>query len=197
MTPKRILIATTNNGKMEDIREIFKDLNLKILSFLDYDDYPTVVEDGNTFEANAILKAKAAYEYFKLPVIADDSGLSVYQLNGAPGVISARYAGENATDEQNNNKLISELEKFPEPHLAKYICVAVYYDGINFKAVDGDCKGRIIKPGKGINGFGYDPYFIPDGYELTMAELSLQEKNKISHRLKAFEQLKDTLRKYE
>lgn len=197
MTPKQVLIATTNKGKMEDIREIFKDLNLKILSFLDYDDYPTVVEDGNTFEANAILKAKAAYEYFKLPVIADDSGLSVYQLNGAPGVISARYAGENATDEQNNNKLISELEKFPEPHSAKYICVAVYYDGINLKVVDGDCKGRIIKPGKGTNGFGYDPYFIPDCYELTMGELSLQEKNKISHRLKAFEQLKDILRKYE
>ncbi|HSL89928.1 MAG TPA: RdgB/HAM1 family non-canonical purine NTP pyrophosphatase [Ignavibacteriaceae bacterium] len=195
MTPKRILIATTNKGKMEDIREIFKDLNFEILSFLDFDNYPEVIEDGDTFKANAIKKARAAYDFFKIPVISDDSGLSVSQLNGAPGVISARYAGENATDEQNNNKLISELEKFPVPHLAKYICVAVYYNGTNLKVVDGDCKGRIIKQGRGSNGFGYDPYFIPDGYELTMGELSLQEKNKISHRLKAFEQLKDIIKK--
>jgi XTP/dITP diphosphohydrolase len=193
MKIKKILIATTNKGKMEDIREIFKDLNLEILSFLDFDNYPEVIEDGNTFEANAIKKARAAYDFFKIPVISDDSGLSVSQLNGAPGVISARYAGENATDEQNNNKLISELEKFSEPHLAKYICIAVYYDGNNLKLVNGDCKGRIIRQGKGTNGFGYDPYFIPDGYELTMGELSLQEKNKISHRLKAFEQLKEIL----
>lgn len=195
MTPKKILIATTNKGKMNDIREIFKNLNLTILSFLDFKNYPEVVEDGETFEVNAIKKAKAAYDYFKMPVIADDSGLSVVQLNGAPGVISARYAGENATDEQNNIKLISDLEKFPEPHLAKYICVAVYYDGNNFKTVYGECKGRISKQGRGKNGFGYDPYFIPQGYELTMGELSLQEKNKISHRLKAFEQLKDIIRK--
>lgn len=194
MTPKTILIATTNKGKMNDIREIFKDLNLEILSFLDFDKYPEVIEDGNTFESNAIKKAKAAYEFFKLPVIADDSGLSVEQLNGAPGVISARYAGENASDDDNNNKLIRELEKFPEPHLAKYICVAVYYNGTDLKAVYGDCKGRIIKQGRGSNGFGYDPYFMPDGYELTMGELSLQEKNKISHRLKAFEQLKDIIK---
>ncbi len=194
MTPKTILIATTNKGKMNDIREIFKDLNLEILSFLDFDKYPEVIEDGNTFESNAIKKAKAAYEFFKLPVIADDSGLSVEQLNGAPGVISARYAGENASDDDNNNKLIRELEKFPKPHLAKYICVAVYYNGTDLKVVDGDCKGRIIKQGRGSNGFGYDPYFMPDGYELTMGELSLQEKNKISHRLKAFEQLKDIIK---
>ncbi|MBS4034123.1 MAG: RdgB/HAM1 family non-canonical purine NTP pyrophosphatase [Ignavibacterium sp.] len=193
MTQKRILIATTNKGKMEDIREIFKDLNLKILSLLDFDNYPEVIEDAGTFEANAIKKAKAAYDLFKLPVIADDSGLSVEQLDGAPGVISARYTGENATDEQNNKKLIAELEKFSEPYLAKYICIAVYYDGNNLKIVNGDCKGRIIRQGRGTNGFGYDPYFIPDGYELTMGELSLQEKNKISHRLKAFEQLKEIL----
>jgi XTP/dITP diphosphohydrolase len=195
MKPKRILIATTNKGKMDDIREIFKDLNFEILSFLDFDNYPKVIEDGDTFEANAIKKAKAAYDFFKIPVFADDSGLSVSQLNGAPGVISARYAGENAADEQNNNKLISELEKFQEPHLAKYICIAVYYDGNNFKIVDGDCEGRIIKQGRGTNGFGYDPYFIPNGYELTMGELSLQEKNMISHRLKAFDQLKEVLLK--
>lgn len=193
--PNRILIATTNKGKMEDIREIFKDLNLEILSFLDFDIYPEVIEDGETFEANAIKKAKAAFNFFSMPVIADDSGLSVEQLNGAPGVISARYAGENASDDDNNKKLITALEKYPEPHMAKYICVAVYFDGNNLKTVSGDCKGRIVKHGRGSNGFGYDPYFIPEDYELTMGELSLQEKNRISHRLKAFEQLNDIIRK--
>lgn len=195
MTPKRVLIATTNKGKMEDIREIFKDLNLKFLSYLDFENYPDVIEDGDTFEANAALKAKAAFEYFKMPVIADDSGLSVDQLNGNPGVFSARFAGKNATDDENNQKLIRELKKYPEPHLAKYICIAVYYDGNDVVSVYGDCKGKVIMQGRGKNGFGYDPYFIPDGYELTMGELSLQKKNKISHRLRAFEQLKDILSK--
>lgn len=195
MTPKRVLIATTNKGKMEDIREIFKDLNLKFLSYLDFENYPDVIEDGDTFEANAALKAKAAFEYFKMPVIADDSGLSVDQLNGNPGVFSARFAGKNATDDDNNQKLIRELEKYQEPHLAKYICIAVYYDGNDVVSVNGDCKGKVIMHGRGKNGFGYDPYFIPDGYELTMGELSLKEKNKISHRLKAFEQLKNILLK--
>ncbi len=160
MNLKKILIATTNKGKLEDIREILKDMNIKIVSFLDFNDYPDVIEDGETFEANAKLKAKAAFETYKIPVIADDSGLSVDQLNGAPGVISARYAGENATDDDNNKKLIQELEKYPEPHLAKYICVAVYYDGNSFVSAYGECKGKIIKKGRGTNGFGYDPYFV-------------------------------------
>ncbi len=195
MNLKKILIATTNKGKLEDIREILKDMKLNIISFLDFNDYPDVIEDGETFEANAKLKAKAAFEKYKIPVIADDSGLSVDQLNGTPGVISARYAGENASDDDNNKKLIQELEKYPEPHLAKYICVAVYYDGNSFVSAYGECKGKIIKKGRGTNGFGYDPYFVSDNYELTMGELSLEEKNKISHRLKAFEQLKHILEK--
>lgn len=193
MKNRKILFATTNKGKLEDIREILKDIKLEIISFLDLINSPQIIENGDTFEANAILKAKAAFENFKIPVIADDSGLSVDQLNGSPGVISARYAGENANDQENNKKLINELEKYPEPHLAKYICVAVYYNGYNLKSTFGECKGKIIKTGRGTNGFGYDPYFIPDGFELTMAELSLQDKNKISHRLKAFEQLKEFL----
>ncbi|MCJ7553118.1 MAG: RdgB/HAM1 family non-canonical purine NTP pyrophosphatase [Ignavibacteriaceae bacterium] len=195
MNLKKILIATTNKGKLEDIREILKDMKLNIISFLDFNDYPDVIEDGETFEANAKLKAKAAFKKYKIPVIADDSGLSVDQLSGAPGVISARYAGENATDDDNNKKLIRELEKYSEPHHAKYICVAVYYDGNSFVSAYGECKGKIIKKGRGTNGFGYDPYFVSDNYELTMGELSLEEKNKVSHRLKAFEQLKHILEK--
>lgn len=195
MTEKKILIATTNRGKLNDIREILKDLNLDIISFLDFKDYPDVEETGETFEANARLKAEAAFEKYKIPSIADDSGLSVDQLNGAPGVISARYAGENSTDADNNEKLIRELEKHPEPHLAKYICVAVYYDGKEFMLSYGECKGKIIKNGRGSNGFGYDPYFITDGFELTMGEMSLEEKNQVSHRKRAFEKLKNILEK--
>lgn len=195
MNLKKILIATTNKGKLNDIREILKDLNLEIISFLDFNDYPDVEETGKTFEENAKLKAIAAYDKYKIPVIADDSGLSVEQLNDAPGVISARYAGKDASDEDNNKKLIKELEKHPEPHLAKYICVAVFYDGNEFNIAYGECKGKIIKNGRGSNGFGYDPYFVADGFELTMGEMSLEEKNKISHRLRAFEQLKHILEK--
>jgi len=194
MIDKTILIATTNSGKMNDIKEIFKDINIKLISYLNFNDYPDVEETGNTFESNAVLKAKAAYDYFKLPVIADDSGLAVEQLNDAPGVYSARYAGKNATDDDNNVKLITELRKYPEPHLAKYICVAVYYNGKQIESAHGECKGKIIHNGKGTNGFGYDPYFVPDGYSSTMAELSLEQKNKISHRRKAFEQLKNIVR---
>lgn len=190
MTDKTILIATTNNGKMNDIKEIFKNINIKLISFLDFKDYPEVEETGSTFESNAILKANAAYDFLKLPVIADDSGMAVEQLMNAPGVYSARFAGKNATDHDNNVKLITELQKYPEPHLAKYICVAVYYNGEHFEYAYGECSGKIIHRGKGTNGFGYDPHFVPDGYNLTMGELSLEEKSKISHRRKAFEQLK-------
>lgn len=194
MKDKTVLIATTNRGKLNDIKEIFKDINIKLLSFLDFKDYPEVEETGSTFESNALLKAKAAYDFFKTPVVADDSGLAVEQLNNAPGVYSARYAGETAADSDNNKKLIMELQEYPEPHLAKYICVAVYYNGKQFETAYGECNGKIIHNGKGTNGFGYDPHFVPEGYNLTMAELSLEEKNIISHRRRAFEQLKDIIR---
>ncbi|MFO7525300.1 MAG: RdgB/HAM1 family non-canonical purine NTP pyrophosphatase [Ignavibacteriaceae bacterium] len=195
MKDKSILIATTNKGKMNDIREIFKSANIKILSFSDFENYPLIEETGSSFEENALLKAKSAYEYFRMPVISDDSGLAVAQLNDAPGVYSARYAGINASDEDNNRKLVAELKKYPEPHLAKYICIAVYYDGYKIENRYGECSGRIIKQPRGVNGFGYDPHFVPDGYNLTMAEMNIQVKNKISHRWKAFEQLIETVEK--
>lgn len=186
---KKILIATKNKGKLYDIREIFKDLDIEILSFNDFDNFPEVEETGKTFEENANLKAKACYEKFKIPSIGDDSGLVVEQLNGEPGIFSARYAGENANDFLNNEKLIKEIQKFPEPHRAKFVCVASYYDGERFINAYGEVKGRIITGPKGKNGFGYDPLFIPNGYDKTFAELSHEEKNKISHRSMAFKKL--------
>lgn len=183
---KKILIATKNKGKLYDIREIFKDLDIEILSFNDFENFPEVEETGKTFEENAKLKAKACYEKFKIPSIGDDSGLVVEQLNGEPGIFSARYAGENANDFLNNEKLIKEIQKFPEPHRAKFVCVVSYYDGEKFINAYGEVNGRIITEPKGKNGFGFDPLFIPNGYDKTFGELSHEEKNKISHRSMAF-----------
>ena len=190
---KQILLATTNKGKLHDVKEILKDLDVEILSFLDFDDYPNVEETGSTFLENAELKAKVAFEKYKIPSIGDDSGLESFQLYGEPGIYSARYAGENSDDEQNNLKLIKKLSELPEPHPGRFVCAAVYFDGNVFKSAIGEILGNIIKNPRGKNGFGYDPLFIPIGYDNTMAELSHEEKNKISHRLNAFKELKKYL----
>lgn len=190
---KQVLLATTNKGKWKDVKEILKDINVEILSFLDFDDYPNVEETGLTFLENAELKAKAAYEKYNIPSFGDDSGLESFQLNGEPGIYSARYAGENSDDEQNNLKLIKKLSEYPEPHPGRFVCAAVYYDGKNYKSAIGEIRGSIIKTPRGKNGFGYDPLFVPDGYNITTAEMSHEEKNKISHRLNAFKKLKKFL----
>ena len=190
---KQILLATTNKGKLKDVKEILKDIDVEILSFLDFKNYPNIEETGNTFLENAELKVKAAFEQFGIPSIGDDSGLEAFQLNGEPGIFSARYAGVNALDEENNLKLINKLNEYPEPHPGRFVCAAVYYDGKDFKSAIGEIRGNIIKEPRGYNGFGYDPLFIPNGYKHTMAELSHEEKNKISHRLNAFKELKKYL----
>lgn len=190
---RQILLATTNKGKLNDVKEILKDLDLEILSFLNFDDYPDVEETGKTFFENAELKAKAAFNKYGIPSIGDDSGLEAFQLNGEPGIYSARYAGEDADDEKNNLKLIEKLSKFPEPHPGRFVCAAVYFDEIDYKSAIGEIRGTIIKTPRGNNGFGYDPLFVPNGYDITTAEMSHEEKNKISHRLNAFKQLKKFL----
>jgi len=190
---KKILLATTNKGKLKDVKEIFKDIDIEIVSFLNFKDYPDVVESGNTFLENAELKAITAFEKYGIPSFGDDSGLESFQLNGEPGIYSARYAGDNTDDEKNNQKLIAKLSEYPEPHSGRFVCAAVYYDGIKRESAIGEVRGNILKIPRGNNGFGYDPLFIPNGYDNTMAELSHEEKNKISHRLKAFKQLRKYL----
>lgn len=190
---KKILLATTNKGKLKDVKEILKDIDVEILSFLDFDDYPNVKETGKTFLENAELKVKSAFKQFGIQSIGDDSGLEAFQLNGEPGIYSARYAGEDGNDEKNNLKLVYKLNEYPEPHHGRFVCAAVYYDGKEFKSAIGEIRGNIIKNPRGYNGFGYDPLFIPNGYDKTMAELSHEEKNKISHRLNAFKELKKIL----
>jgi len=189
-----IVFATRNKGKLKEVKEIFSDISVNIKSLNDFDEDIDVIEDGNSFEENALKKAEEIYQLLKLPVISDDSGLEVEQLNGSPGIYSARYSGENATDKKNNLKLIKELEKLPEPHIAKFVCAAVYSDGINRLIIRGEFKGQIISTPRGKNGFGYDPLFLPEGLNQTSAEIDSDLKNKISHRAKAFSKLKEMLK---
>ena len=186
---KEMIFASRNAGKIEEVRHILKTGNIKIVSLLGIEAAPEIIESGTTFEENARIKAEVIYEAFRIPVISDDSGLAVEQLNGRPGVYSARYAGENATDEENNIKLLGELSGFPEPHNAKFVCSAVYYDGKNWLSTQGEIAGQVIKSPKGQNGFGYDPLFLPSGYNTTTAEMGSDLKNKISHRAVAFNKL--------
>ena len=186
---EKIIFASKNKGKIKEVKKIFEEINFELTSLLDLNDLSEIEETGNTFEENAKIKATEVFNKYKIPSMSDDSGLSVEQLFGAPGVYSARYAGLGANDEDNNRKLIRELEKFDEPHHARYVCYAVYYDGKKYKIANGEVKGTIIKEPRGSNGFGYDPFFVPEGYNQTMGEISLDEKNKISHRSKAFKNL--------
>lgn len=186
----KIIIATTNSGKLREIKKIFSDSSFNILSLSDFPNFPEIIEDGDSFEENAEKKARLVFEITGIPSLADDSGLVVEQLSGAPGIYSARYSGEGATYESNNKKLLKELEKYPSPHLAKFVCIAVYYNGKKKIIKTGEIVGQIINLPKGTNGFGYDPIFIPDGFNVTLAELTIEEKNRISHRAKAFKEMK-------
>lgn len=190
---KKIIFASRNEGKVKEIRHILNGINAEILSLNDAGFTGEIHETGETFEENAKIKAEIIFNAYKLPTIADDSGIVAMQLGNEPGVYSARYAGENANDEENNNKLLDRLKSFPEPHKAKFICAAVCYFGADFIVVKGEVEGIIINQPRGTNGFGYDPLFLPDGFDQTSAELPPEIKNKISHRYKAFSQLKKYL----
>ena len=190
---KKIIFASKNEGKVKEVRHILNGINAEILSLNDVGFIDEIHETADTFEGNAKIKAEIIYNKFKLPTIADDSGIVALQLGNEPGVYSARYAGENATDEDNNNKLLERLKSFPEPHKGKFVCAAVYYFGADFILAMGEIAGSIINKPRGTNGFGYDPLFLPDGYDKTTAELPPEIKNKISHRFNAFNQLKKYL----
>ena len=190
---KKIIFASKNEGKVKEVKHILSGINAEFISLNDVGFKDEIPETADTFEGNAKIKAGIIYDKFKLPTIADDSGIVALQLGNEPGVYSARYARENATDEENNIKLLERLKSFPEPHRGKFICAAVYYFGTDFKVSIGEIIGQIIKEPRGTNGFGYDPLFLPDGYDKTTAELTPEIKNKISHRFRAFNQLKEYL----
>ncbi len=193
-TVKQILVATKNKHKLFEIENILKDLNISVFSAYDFITNDIDVEEtGKSFEENAKIKAKAISELTNDYVIADDSGLSVNALNGSPGIYSARFAGENATDNDNNAKLLNEMRNIPGDRSAKFICViALAHKGNIIKTFKGECNGSIAYNLKGDNGFGYDPLFeLPNGKR--MAELTSDEKNMISHRKRALDKLKEYL----
>ena len=179
----KIVVATRNRHKLDEIRAILGVPDL--LSAFDFPNVPDVVEDGATFEANAIKKAVALARATGLRALADDSGLEVDALGGAPGVYSARYAGEPANHARNNEKLLHAMAGRTD-RTARFRCVLALAgpDG-SVHVVDGRCEGRIIDELRGTEGFGYDPLFVPDGFDKTFAELSSEEKNRISHRGRA------------
>ncbi|VGO14936.1 Non-canonical purine NTP pyrophosphatase [Pontiella desulfatans] len=188
----KLVIATRNAHKLEEIQAIFDFKDLEVLSAFDFPEIPDVVEDGATFEANAIKKAVEIARETGCWTMADDSGLEVDALGGAPGVYSARYAGEPCSYPANNEKLLAELAG-KEDRTARFRTVIALSDPDgNTITVDGACPGKIIEELRGTNGFGYDPLFIPDGYEHTFAELSSDIKNTISHRARALRKAHDT-----
>ena len=185
---KQLILATQNKNKLKEVKEILCPLGFEVLSMADVNLADLdVVEDGDTFEANALKKAREIHKLTGGAVLADDSGLMVDALSGAPGVFSARYSGEGATAEKNNEKLIGELLGLSEDRRgAKFVCVMAFIDdaGCEFVA-RGEAVGVILESLQGEGGFGYDPLFFVPGLDKTYAQLSSAEKNSVSHRAKA------------
>jgi XTP/dITP diphosphohydrolase len=183
----KLVIATRNTHKLQEIRAIFDFQGLEVSSAFDFPEIPDVVEDRDTLEGNAAKKASETAKATKCWALADDSGLEVTALNGAPGVYSARYAGDECSYDANNEKLLAELQG-KDDRSARFRTVLALSDPEgNIQAVEGVCPGQIIAERRGANGFGYDPLFIPDGYTETFAELDAAVKNQISHRARALQ----------
>ncbi|KAA3615138.1 MAG: RdgB/HAM1 family non-canonical purine NTP pyrophosphatase [Calditrichaeota bacterium] len=194
----KIIFATTNDGKAKEVAHLIQLPYIELTSLNSIKEVyiPKVEETGQTFLDNALIKARAYFDTFKQAVIADDSGLIVPALNNEPGVHSARYAGENATYLENNSLLIKNITSIPDKQRQAFFkSVIVYKDQFQEKVFEGICNGRIIEKPVGTNGFGYDPLFYIDELQKTFAQLNTEEKNKISHRGKAINELKKFLKK--
>ncbi len=194
---RNIIVATKNKGKYHEIKEILTDMPFNVLSMEDMNLDIDIVENGNTFEENSLIKAREVCKLTGDIVIADDSGLEIAYLNGRPGIHSSRFGGENTTDEERNRKLLTILEKVPfEKRKARFVCViAVVYPEGNYFTVKGTCDGYIDFEPKGKNGFGYDPIFYVPEYDMTTAQMEPKEKHKISHRGKALKLMIEELKR--
>ena len=192
-----IVLATHNRDKREELQEALSEFTVKILSLNDFPFIGEIEEVGQTLLENSMIKAKTVHNLTQLPVIADDTGLEVEALNGAPGIYSARYAGEDVTYEDNVNKLLAEMENIPlENRKAQFRTVISFVDKDRELWTEGTIKGIIGETAKGKNGFGYDPVFFVPELEKTFSELSIGEKNKISHRGLAMKKFRILLREY-
>lgn len=194
---KKLIAATKNSGKLKEIREILGGLPFEVVSMEDAGITDDIEETGSTFEENALIKAREIHHKTGQMVMADDSGLEVDYLNGAPGIFSSRFAGEGATDEDRNNKLLELLKDVPvDKRTARFVCViaVVIPDGTHF-TVKGTCEGYISYKPEGSNGFGYDPLFYIPKLNMTTAQMSSEKKHEISHRGKALRMMVEELKK--
>jgi len=180
---KKIIIATSNKHKVSEISVKIQPFFDEILSLADFPEIGEIVEDGNTIEENSFIKSRACFNFSKIASVADDTILEVDALNGDPGLFTARYAGNKATYEDNMNKLLKNLEGV-EMHLrtARFRTIISYVDGINDFYVDGVIEGKITNSKLGTNGFGYDPIFFSEKFNMTLAQMNSEQKNQISHR---------------
>lgn len=192
---KEIVVATRNRGKIKELQALLSGAVDKILCAADLAGFPDTVEDGATFEENALKKAREAAAFSGIPALADDSGLTVAALDGRPGVYSARFAGVGAGDSANNRQLLHELQGVPAAaRQAAFVCVLAFVTPQGQeRTFTGRLAGRILENPQGSGGFGYDPLFLVDGFSSSLAELELEHKNRISHRAQAFRQFLDYL----
>jgi len=194
----KLLVATTNPGKFAEVKDFLRQLPLEVLSLSDLATWPRIIEDGATFEENALKKARSLAEYSGYLTLADDSGLEVDALNGAPGIYSARYCGEEGNDKKNNEKLMHELREIPEEkRTGRFVCAlalcAPKSHGMKEWTVRDSCEGRISFELKGENGFGYDPLFFYPSLGKTFGEIDRAIKATVSHRGKALKKLAEML----
>jgi XTP/dITP diphosphohydrolase len=188
MSAEALVLATRNEGKL---RELARIIDSQVIGLDEFPDAPDVPETGATFEANALLKARAVASHTGLPAVADDSGLCVDALNGMPGVLSARWAGRHGADQANLDLLLAQVADVPNARLgARFVCAAaLVVPGAGEWVTTGEVVGRLIREPRGSGGFGYDPIFQPDGFDLTTAEMTPEAKDAISHRGRAFRAL--------
>lgn len=185
---KTIVLASRNKDKIEELRLALKDFEVDLKSSYDFPELEEVIEDRKTLEGNALKKARYTFQVTGIPSVSDDTGLEVDALDGRPGVYSARYSGENATYQQNTEKLLRELAGVKmEDRGAQFRTVVAFVSKNESRTFEGACRGKILNAPRGGGGFGYDPVFQPEGFDQTFAELDQKVKNEISHRGKAVE----------
>lgn len=192
---KKLVIATRNPNKFKEMKDALAGISWDILPAFDFPNFPEVVEDGQTLEENSMKKAKETTIFSGLPSLADDTGLFVEALGGQPGIYAARFAGENCTYEDNVKKLLGLLVRTPNDHRNAYFktVITIFYPGNSFAQVIGEVEGSITREPSGSSGFGYDPIFLPSGSLKVFAEMTLEEKNRISHRGKAIQKARELL----
>ena len=191
----KVVIATHNRDKMKEIQGAISELGWEVISLYDFPEIGEIEENGKTLEENALIKAREVFKETGLPTISDDTGLEVDALDGAPGVYTARYAGEDCSYSDNVNKMLKEMSKVPMPNRGAFFkTVMVFKDENKELIVDGVVKGKISRELRGDDGFGYDPIFYVTEYDKTFAEMTMSEKNKISHRGNAINNLINSIK---